>query len=216
MDGQKRILRGWLRLCRTVNALRLRAIPGLRLGEHVDIHGRPIIDIRLGARVEIGNYCVLNSVNRGYHLSMFAPVKLFADKPNAEIIIGAETRIHGSCLHAYSSIQIGARCLIAANCQIFDCSGHDLSFSDVGNRINTKGNSKPIKIEDDVWIGAGAVILPGVTIGQGSVIGAGSVVTKNIPRMALAAGNPARVIKVAPPDLREEMGSISSKAILCE
>ena len=100
-------------------------------------------------------------------------------------------------MHACSSISIGRRCLIAANCQIFDGSGHDLSFDDISNRINTKGNTKPIVIEDDVWIGANSIILPGVRVGRGSIIGAGSVVTKEIPSMVHAAGNPARVIRCA-------------------
>ncbi len=55
--------------------------------------------------------------------------------------------------------------------------------------------SRPIKIEDDVWIGGGAIILPGVTIGRGAVIGAGSVVVKDIPSNTIAVGNPARPIK---------------------
>lgn len=55
--------------------------------------------------------------------------------------------------------------------------------------------ARPVTIEDNVWICTGALILPGVTIGTGSVIGAGSVVTKNIPPMSLAAGNPCKVIK---------------------
>jgi acetyltransferase-like isoleucine patch superfamily enzyme len=49
-------------------------------------------------------------------------------------------------------------------------------------------------IEDDVWIGANSIVLPGVTIGKGAVIAAGSVVTKNVPPMAVARGNPAQVI----------------------
>ena len=53
----------------------------------------------------------------------------------------------------------------------------------------------PIKIEDNVWIGGGAIILPGVTIGRNSVIGAGSVVTRSIPADCVAVGNPCRVIK---------------------
>lgn len=128
---------------------------------------------------------------------MFAPVKLFVDRPRATIIIGEGTRIHGSCLHSYASIEIGKRCLVAANCQIIDGSGHDLSFGDVENRINTKGDCHPIIIEDDVWIGANTIVLPGVRIGKGSVIGAGSIVTKDIPPMVVAAGNPAKVIRVA-------------------
>ena len=53
----------------------------------------------------------------------------------------------------------------------------------------------PVTVEDNVWIGAGAILLPGVTIGEGSVIGAGSVVTKDIPPMCVAAGDPARILR---------------------
>lgn len=56
-------------------------------------------------------------------------------------------------------------------------------------------NDADIVIEDDVWIGAGSIILKGVTVGEGSVIGAGSVVTKDVPPYAVVAGNPAKVIK---------------------
>ncbi|GGW77084.1 acetyltransferase-like isoleucine patch superfamily enzyme [Streptomyces albaduncus] len=52
-----------------------------------------------------------------------------------------------------------------------------------------------MRIEDDVWIGAGAVILPGVTVGRGSVVGAGSVVTADVPPMTVVAGTPARVLR---------------------
>ena len=53
----------------------------------------------------------------------------------------------------------------------------------------------PVRIEDNVWIGGGAIILPGVTIGRGSTIGAGSVVTRSIPAGCVAVGNPCRVIR---------------------
>ena len=55
--------------------------------------------------------------------------------------------------------------------------------------------AKPITIGDNVWLGGGAIILPGVTIGENSVVGAGTVVTKDIPANCVAVGNPARVIK---------------------
>ena len=159
------------------------------------LNGKPLIDIQEGSFLFIGKRVTLNSRNRGYHINMHSPVKLFADRQGAEIRIGDDTRIHGSCLHSYQSIVVGKNCLIAANCQIFDGNGHDLSFPLVENRINTKGISKPIIIEDNVWIGANSIILPGVTIGQGSVISANSVVTKDIPKMSVAGGNPAIIIR---------------------
>jgi acetyltransferase-like isoleucine patch superfamily enzyme len=57
------------------------------------------------------------------------------------------------------------------------------------------GQSKPIILEDDVWLGARVIVLKGVTIGQGAVIGAGSVVTRDIPPHSVAVGQPARVVK---------------------
>lgn len=172
----------------------------LSLNKHVELEGkvvimgRPLIDIRDGCRLWLGNNVTLNSRNKGYHLNMFAPVKLFADRPGAVIRIGAGTRMAGTCVHAYRSVTIGERCLISANCQIFDGNAHELSFPDASGRIHSVGLSRPIVIEDDVWIGANCIVLPGVTIGRGAVIAAGSVVTKNVPSMAVARGNPARVI----------------------
>lgn len=159
------------------------------------VMGHPLIDIRNGSSLSIGHGVTLNSRNRGYHINMHSGVKLFADKPGAAIRIGDNTRIHGTCVHAHELIEIGSNCLIAANCQIFDAHGHDVSFSDVQNRIHTRGESSPIKIEDNVWVGANSLILPGVTIGHGSIIAANSVVNKYVPPMVIAGGNPIRVIK---------------------
>lgn len=126
---------------------------------------------------------------------MHSPCKFLLDQPGGIIKIGKNTRIHGTCIHAYTSVEIGENCLIAANTQIFDGSGHDLSFENPDNRINTLGNNKPIVIENSVWIGANSIILPGIRIGYGSVVASGSVVTKNIPPLTLVGGNPAKIIK---------------------
>lgn len=165
------------------------------LSGSIRVSGVPIVDIRSGSKLFIGDGVTLNSRNRGYHINMHSPVKLFADREGAEIRIGSKTRIHGTCVHAYEKITIGNNCLNAANCQIMDGSGHDLSFPNTENRINTTGTTKPISIEDNVWIGANSIILPGVTIGKGSIISANSVVTKSIPPSVVAGGNPAVVIK---------------------
>jgi acetyltransferase-like isoleucine patch superfamily enzyme len=61
---------------------------------------------------------------------------------------------------------------------------------------------KPVKINDRVWIGFNSIILKGVTIGEGGIVGAGSVVTKDVPPYTIVAGNPARVIREIPIDER--------------
>lgn len=83
---------------------------------------------------------------------------------------------------------IGNRVTLSARAMLLD-SGLDLAS------VERKHIGESIEIQDDVWIGAGAIVLPGVIVGHGSVIGAGSVVTKSIPANSLAAGNPAVVIR---------------------
>lgn len=161
----------------------------------VTFKAMPSITAKNGGKIKIGKNVTLNSLNLGYHINMHSSVKLLADRKNAIIDIGDNTRIHGSCIHAFKSITIGKNCLIAANCQIMDGNGHDLSFENVSNRLNTTGDAKPVVIGDNVWIGANCIIMPGVTIGAGSVIAAGSVVVKDIPEMCIGGGNPATVIK---------------------
>ncbi len=87
-------------------------------------------------------------------------------------------------------VQIGAFTLLAPGVQIYTAT-HPL---DAGLR-RSRELGKPVSIGGDVWIGGGAIILPGVRIGDRAVIGAGSVVTRDIPAGALAVGNPCRVIR---------------------
>lgn len=90
-----------------------------------------------------------------------------------------------------SPIHIGHMVFIAPNVTI-SCAGHAIHPKE---RMEGVSTSAPITIEDGVWIGAGAVICPGVTIHEGAVIGAGSVVNKDIPAGVIAAGVPCRVIR---------------------
>jgi maltose O-acetyltransferase len=71
----------------------------------------------------------------------------------------------------------------------------EFSRTDVPAVLQGKRPHKPVTVEDDVWIFANAIVLPGVHIGTGSIIGAAAVVTKNVPRWAVVVGNPARVVK---------------------
>ena len=90
-----------------------------------------------------------------------------------------------------SPVHIGAGAFIAPGVCLA-CAGHAL---DPEQRAEGIGTSRPITLEEDVWIGANAVVCGGVTIGKGSVIGAGSVVTRDIPAGVVAAGVPCRVIR---------------------
>ncbi|MBD0833807.1 acyltransferase [Aestuariibaculum suncheonense] len=170
----------------------------IKVGKGIMFHNKPLIHIHKGALLDIGDNVTINSKNLGYHVNMYSRCKLMADRDGAIIKIGNNTRLHGSCIHAIEKIVIGKNCLIAANCQIIDGNGHDLSFSNVSNRINTIGNSKPVIIEDDVWLATGVIVLPGVKIGKGSVITANSVVNKDIPEMVIAGGNPIKILKEFP------------------
>ncbi len=97
-------------------------------------------------------------------------------------------------------IDVGNRVLIASDVKIYPAThSTDPSVRNYSSNptpafwCNTY--SKPVRIGDEVWIGGGAILLPGVTIGKGSVIGAGAVVTKDIPPYTVAVGNPARVLR---------------------
>ncbi|MDC6405688.1 MULTISPECIES: acyltransferase [Maribacter] len=167
----------------------------VEFGSNIVFKSLPQLILVEGSKIIINDNTVINSQNSGYHLNMFKPCKLIADRPNSEIIIGKNCRIHGTCIHSQKKIIIGDNCLIAANCQIMDSNGHDLSFEKIENRIKTTGGVKEVVIEDNVWLGTGVVVLPGVTIGYGSVISANSVVHKSIPPMVVAGGNPIKIIK---------------------
>jgi acetyltransferase-like isoleucine patch superfamily enzyme len=115
-----------------------------------------------------------------------------------------EIRIGDYCLispgvriSAAKSIRIGDNCMFASNVYISDSDWHGIY-----NRIRPFRSEKPIIIEDNVWLGERVIVNKGVCIGENSVIGAGSIVTKNIPANSIAAGNPARVIKTINPKRR--------------
>ncbi len=106
--------------------------------------------------------------------------------------IGRHTFInHGAYLMDCAKISIGKNCFIGPDCGFYTAA-HPL-VSDERNLGLEK--AVPITIGDDVWLGGKVTVLPGVKIGSGSVIGAGSVVTKDIPSGVVAAGNPCRVLR---------------------
>lgn len=98
-------------------------------------------------------------------------------------------------------VTIGDRVFIGPHCGLYTVA-HAL---DAGQRARGVMRARPITIGNDVWIGGHTVVLPGVTIGDGAVIGAGSVVTRDIPAGVVAAGNPCRIVRpIGPGDRIDE------------
>jgi acetyltransferase-like isoleucine patch superfamily enzyme len=112
----------------------------------------------------------------------------------ARIEVGDRTEFNNNLMlkSEGEGIRIGSDCLFGAEVQIFDSDFHQL---DPARRVGGTPQTAAVEIGDNVFAGMGVKILKGVTIGSDSVIGAGSVVTKSIPAGAIAAGNPARVIR---------------------
>ncbi|RJG08509.1 sugar O-acetyltransferase [Massilia cavernae] len=110
----------------------------------------------------------------------------------ANINMGQNVYFNFNCVVLdVAPVNIGDHVLFGPAVQVYTAT-HPLNAAE---RRKGLESGKPIVIHDDVWIGGGAVICPGVTIGAGSVIGSGSVVTKDIPAGVFAAGNPCKVIK---------------------
>lgn len=118
---------------------------------------------------------------------------LFRVGNKRNIYIGNDCGINsGVYILGHTQVLIGNNVVLSVDSKIID-GGLDLT-----NFLTIKKPThiaSPVVIEDDVWIGAGAIILPGVTVGKKSVVAAGSVVTRNVPPGVVVAGNPARIIR---------------------
>ena len=161
----------------------------MNLNVNVTSTGIPIKIVDSNIEVtEMGQGCFIE------HCTMYGDIRL----GNFVSISGPGTIIHSEV----GKISVGSFSSIAENVSIQE-------FNHIMNRPTTsavnhlifKTNDRDfiskgdITIEEDVWIGSNAVILSGVTLGRGSVVAAGAIVTKDVPRYAIVAGNPARVIK---------------------
>jgi acetyltransferase-like isoleucine patch superfamily enzyme len=117
-----------------------------------------------------------------------------AIRPGATIQIGDHVGLSGTSLVAASRIEIGDRCMIGAEVLIVDTDLHPLDPDERALHPVAGAASRRIHIGKDVFIGTRAIILKGVSIGDGTVVGAGAVVTKDVAAGVIVAGNPARVV----------------------
>lgn len=143
-------------------------------------------------KLQIGNHFHAQSNIRDNTFGIIQKV-LIRYQPGATIKIGDYTGISGGTISASNSIIIGNHVMIGSGAVISDSDSHPIKISD--RNIPAKTKTAPIIIDDYVFIGARSIILKGVHIGKGTVIGAGSVVTKNLPANVIAAGNPCKIIK---------------------
>lgn len=121
---------------------------------------------------------------------------IYKNKNSPSISIGRNTYIgeYNNIRSAGGSIEIGNNCLISQHITIV-ASNHLIRRTELIVNQRWTNTNNYVLIEDDVWIGANSVILPGVTIHRGAVVAAGSIVTKDVPEYAIVAGNPAKIIK---------------------
>jgi acetyltransferase-like isoleucine patch superfamily enzyme len=170
------------------------ALAGVKWGADWRLYGLPIIQKHRDSTLTIGPGLSLRSTVRSNPLGPDRPVMLSTRRAESVLTIGENFGMTGGSIVAEERITIGDRVIVGANAIIADTDFHPLDAQ--ARQISPlDGATAPISIGDDIFIGMHCLILKGVTIGNGSIIGAGSVVTKSIPPGVIAAGNPAAVIR---------------------
>jgi maltose O-acetyltransferase len=151
------------------------------LGRRVRVFGRLDVTVGNAGHLLVGERVLL--------ISTPLPTQIVVD---GVLEIGDGTFInHGCSIGATLDIRIGRRCRIGPHVLMMDNDYHRLE----PERRDERPESRPIVLEENVWLGARAIVLRGVRIGEGSVVGAGSVVTTDLPPRSLAFGLPARVVR---------------------
>ncbi len=152
-----------------------------QLGRKVRVDGR--VYVHPDGNIIIGDRCRFTGTMGGLELGA---------GPEGTLEIGENTFInYGTSVSAMKRVTIGRDCAIGTYCMIMDNDFHKISPEE---RYEFP-ESDPITIGDKVWLGGHVIVLKGVTIGDGSVVAAGSIVTKDIPPRSLAVGAPAKVIR---------------------
>lgn len=160
----------------------------LKLGKNIRMHRPVALDgrgsVTLGDDVSLG---VLGAPCMGD-----GKILLQARASDSAIVIGPGCVLSNNIsLIAVQKITLGASCMLGDFCSIMDSEFHGVS---VATR-HLPGESAPVTLGDNVWVGSRAMILKGVTIGDNSVVAAGSIVTKDVPANTLVAGIPAKIIR---------------------
>ena len=160
---------------------------GVSLGSHCMFRGLPIIYRMPGSKITIGNGCTFNSSANAHQAGIKGPCILWTLSENARILIGDNSGFSGTVLNAQCEIRIGNNVRCGANTTITDTDAHTDDA-----RVNAP---ERVIIKDGAWLGMNTVVLKGVIIGEGTLVGANSLVSKSLPDQVIAAGIPARIIR---------------------
>lgn len=168
-------------------------LSSVEYGSGCKFYGEPIVQRHRRSRIVLGDRVELRSSPTSNPLSPNHPVFLSTRDKDAQILIGNDCGLTGTTVVSEDRVEIGDRVAVGANATIVDTDFHPV------NAENRRQNPldaqvEPVEIMDDVFIGMNSLILKGVTIGEKSVIGAGSVVVSDVPKDSLVAGNPAKII----------------------
>ena len=169
------------------------AYHGISWGKRWRILGMPIVQRHRSSEIILGNGLSIRSWPRTNPLVPHHPVVFATRKPGAVIRVGDNCGFSGTTFVADERIELGNRVQIGSNASLVDTDFHPLTPKERARDFNA-GAAAPIEVNDKVFIGMDSLILKGVTIGQGSVVGAGSVVSQDVPPRTVVAGNPAEVV----------------------
>lgn len=158
----------------------------------VVMNGRPLVRCVRGGTLEIGAGVKINTRVSSNPVIGRQRTSLVVMSPGALLRIGEGVGISGACLCAAQSLTIGENTIIGADVLITDTDFHS-PLADGKWSNDAAGASKPVAIGKGCFIGARAIILKGVTLGDGAVVAAGALVTRDVPAEHLAIGNPAAV-----------------------
>ena len=162
------------------------SISGIQYGKKFKSRGFSTFERFQCSTIKLGNNVSFNSSSMFNFRGINHRCIIQTGKPGAKIIIGNNCGFSGCSIVSDNEIVINDNTIVGANSTIGDRDDHEEKYA---------SKTKPIYIGRNVWIGMNVTVMKGVTIGDNAIVGAGSIVTKDIPENAIAAGIPAKIIK---------------------